>query len=308
MTAFADPSLWSATLILAVPIAYAALAGIVSERAGIVNIALEGKMLVGAFFAVAVSGWTHNPWLGVAAAATAGMLLALPFAWAAVFKKTNHIIAGMALNIFAMGITGFLLETLYGPTGTPSDVPTLPIWKIPGFSELGFVGKILGEHQALVFLFFPMAAAVSWLLFKTPTGLRLRAAGEFPKAADAAGASVLRLKFTAAIMAGGIAGIAGADVSIGILNAFSPNMTAGRGYIALAAVIFSGWRPWRAFGASLLFGLSTAVSHHMQGSGAAHKALLLMLPYAAAIVALTGFIGRNDPPAALGETYDPGRR
>ncbi len=307
MEVLANPNTWSTTLILAIPIAYAALGGILSERAGVINIALEGKMLIGAFAGVAVSAMTKNPWMGLLAAMAAGGVTAAFFAWAAVYLRANHIIAGMAVNILAAGLTGFLFEIVYGPTGTPPDTPTLPIVSLPLLSELGFFDEVIGRNQALVFLFFPIAMLTSYFLFRTPHGLRWRAVGEFPKAADSAGVPVLRYKFWAVVIAGVMAGMGGADVSIGILNAFSPNMTAGRGYIALAAVIFSGWRPWRAFGASLLFGFATALSYQLQGVSDFPKNFLLMLPYAATILALTGLVGKTQPPAAIGETYDPGR-
>ncbi|MEE2717249.1 MAG: ABC transporter permease [SAR324 cluster bacterium] len=307
MSLLLEPSLWSTTVVLGIPIAYAALAGVLSERAGVVNIALEGKMLVGAFAGVAAAAVTHNPWLGVLAAFVAGAALAALFGWATVYLRADHIIAGMAINLLALGLTGFLFEIVYGPLGTPSNTPTVPIWTVPGLSEIPWFGEVLGRHQALVFLFVPLALAIGWMLFRTPLGLRWRAVGEFPRAADAAGVGVLRLKFGAVLLAGGIAGLGGADVSIGILNAFSPNMTAGRGYIALAAVIFSGWRPGRAFGAALLFGFATALSYQLQGASPFPKNLLLMLPYVVTLLALAGLVGRTSPPAAIGEHYDPGR-
>lgn len=303
----ANPQLWTSTLVLAVPIAFAALGGVFSERAGVVNIALEGKMLIGAFTAVAISAVTGNVWLGLLAALAAAALTAAALAWATVYLRADHIICGLAINILAIGITGFLFNTIYGPLGTPTSTPPVPTWTLPGLNAIPFLGEVLGNHQALVYLFFAILAAANWVMFRTPLGLRWRAVGEYPRAADAAGVPVLRVKFWAVVAAGAVAGLGGADLSVGILNSFSPDMVAGRGYIALAAVIFGGWRPWGAFWASVLFGFTTALSFQLQGVSRISKDLLLILPYAATVLVLAGVVGRTTPPASDGLPYDPER-
>lgn len=302
-----NPELWSSALMLAVPIAFAALGGVFSERAGVVNIALEGKMLIGALAAVAFSSLFHSAWIGLLAAVAAGALTAMLFAWATVYLRADHIIAGLAIDILAAGITGFLFNSLYGQMGTPSDTPSLPIWHVPLLRSVPVLGPILGHHEALVYLFFVVIVVADWVMFRTPLGLRWRAVGEYPRAADAAGVPVLRVKFWAVVAAGVMAAMGGADLSIGILNSFSPNMTAGRGFIALAAVIFGAWRPWGSFGAALLFGFATSLSFQLQGSAAISRNIVLMLPYVVTILALAGFVGRTTAPAADGQPYDPER-
>ncbi len=307
MEVFTNPQLWASALDLAIPIAFAALGGVFSERAGIVNIALEGKMLIGAFVAVAFSALFHNPWIGLLAAMAAAALMAALFAWATVFLRADHIIAGLAIDILALGLTGFLFNSIYGLLGTPSDTPSLPVWNVPLLRDIPFVGAVLAHHEALVYLFFAVLVVSSWVLFRTPLGLRWRSVGEYPKAADAAGVRVRRVKFWAVVAAGAVAGLGGADLSIGILNSFSPNMTSGRGYIALAAVIFGNWRPWGSFWASLLFGFATSLSFQLQGVVTVPKNLILMLPYAVTILAIAGLVGKTTPPAADGQPYDPER-
>jgi len=307
MSIFLDPELWSSTITLTIPIAFAALGGVISERAGVINIALEGKMLIGAFAAVAVDAGTGSVWLGVLAALVAGALTGALHGWATVYLRANHFIAGMAITILAAGITGFLFNSIYGPTGTPGTTASIPVVHIPLVKDIPFVGKIVSGHQVLVYAFFAFAVLVQFALFRTPIGLRLRSVGEFPKAADSAGVRVLLLKFGAVCAAGALAGLGGADISIGILNRFNPDMVAGRGYIALAAMIFGAWKPWGSFGASLLFGFASALSFQLQGVSNLSRNILLMLPYAMTILALAGIVGRTTPPAADGELYDPGR-
>lgn len=307
MNVLLNPELWSSALTLAIPIAFAALGGVFSERAGVVNIALEGKMLIGAFTAVAFASLFHSAWIGLLAAMVAGALAAMLFAWATVYLRADHIIAGLAIDILAAGLTGFLFNSIYGQMGTPSDTPSLPIWNVPLLSSVPVLGPILGHHEALVYLFFVVILIANWVLFRTPVGLRWRAVGEYPRAADAAGVPVLRVKFWAVVAAGVVAGMGGADLSIGILNSFSPNMTTGRGFIALAAVIFGAWRPWGSFAAALLFGFATSLSFQLQGSAAISRSIVLMLPYVVTILALAGFVGRTTAPAADGKPYDPER-
>ena len=307
MNVLLNPELWSSALTLAIPIAFAALGGVFSERAGVVNIALEGKMLIGAFTAVAFAALFHSAWIGLLAAMVAGALTAMLFAWATVYLRADHIIAGLAIDILAAGLTGFLFNSIYGQMGTPSDTPSLPIWHVPVLRSIPVLGPILGHHEALVYLFFLVLVVANWVLFRTPIGLRWRAVGEYPRAADAAGVPVLRVKFWAVVAAGVMAGLGGADLSIGILNSFSPNMTTGRGFIALAAVIFGAWRPWGSFGAALLFGFATSLSFQLQGSASISKNIVLMLPYVVTILALAGFVGRTTAPAADGQPYDPER-
>lgn len=307
MNVLLNPELWSSALTLAIPIAFAALGGVFSERSGVVNIALEGKMLIGAFTAVAFAALFHSAWIGLLAAMVAGGLTAMLFAWATVYLRADHIIAGLAIDILAAGLTGFLFNSIYGQMGTPSDTPSLPIWHVPVLRSIPVLGPILGHHEALVYLFFLVLVVANWVLFRTPIGLRWRAVGEYPRAADAAGVPVLRVKFWAVVAAGVMAGLGGADLSIGILNSFSPNMTTGRGFIALAAVIFGAWRPWGSFGAALLFGFATSLSFQLQGSASISKNIVLMLPYVVTILALAGFVGRTTAPAADGQPYDPER-
>jgi len=301
---FGNPELYASTLALATPLALPALGGTFSERTGVVNIAMEGNMLVGAFFGVMIAAATHSSWLGLLAGALAGGILSLSLAWAAIRLQANQVVVGMAVNLFAAGITAFLFNTVYGANGTPTNTPFLPTVTIPGVYQIPFIGPILGQQNILVYIMLLLVIVSHYVLFHTTLGLRMRAVGEHPEAADTVGVNVARLRYLGVFLGGVLAGLGGVFLSIGLLNSFDVGMTDGRGYIALAAMIFGKWTPFGSLGAALLFGFATALSFALQGIGISSN-LVAMLPYALTIIALTGLIGRSRPPAADGIPYAP---
>ncbi|MCL6452646.1 MAG: ABC transporter permease [Alicyclobacillus sp.] len=306
MTVLANPQLWAGTLSLAVPLAFPAIGGTFSERTGVVNIAMEGIMLVGAFFAVACSHWTGSAWLGLLAAMAAGGLVSWVFAWAAIRIAADQVVLGMAINFFGAGITAFLLNTIFGYNGTPTTTPSLPMVTIPALAHVPVLGWFFHQQSILVYLMLAVVIASHWFLFHTRLGLRMRAVGENPLAADTLGLNVWRLRYTGVIIGGILSAVGGAYLSIGILNSFDVNMTNGRGYIALAAMIFGKWTPFGSFGAALLFGFASSLGNALQGNQVPTD-LLAMLPYALTILALAGLVGRSTAPAADGIPYLPNR-
>jgi general nucleoside transport system permease protein len=314
---FANANLWQSTLIEATPLALAATGGVISERSGVVNIAMEGMMLTGAFFAVGISIFTHNAALGLLAGILTGGLMALVHAFAAIRLKADQIVSGMAINLLALGLTSYLVFSVYGSNGTPppcastcsgDEVRTIPDWSIPVLSTIPGLGKILFQQNPIVYLMLALVLLTQFFLFRTTLGLRIRATGEHPRAVDTAGINVQRLRYLAVVLSGLLSGLAGGYLALSISGSFSENMTSGRGFIALAAMIFGKWNPLGAFGACLLFGFGQATYDTIQntaGPAQQYSTLIAMLPYALTIVALAGFIGRSTPPAADGVPYDP---
>jgi len=282
-----DVSLLFAMLRAATPLIITAIGGLLSERAGIINIALEGKMLIGAFFAVVVSYYTGNPWLGILGAAVAGAVLAFVHALVCIEYHANQVVSGIAINMLATGLTVFLLQVIFGVAGTSPQVEKLPVW---------------GIFHPLVYFAIILVVIVHLFLFYTPWGLRLRSVGEHPAAAETAGINVVKTRYIFVTLSGVLAGISGAALSLGVLNVFVQDMTAGRGFIALAAMIFGKWTPIGVLLASLLFGFADALQMRLQGVGIPSQ-FIQMLPYIFTMVALAGFVGKATPPAALGKTY-----
>ncbi|KLU60142.1 ribose transport system permease protein RbsC [Peptococcaceae bacterium CEB3] len=300
-----QPELWAATLAMATPLALPALGGTFSERSGVTNIAMEGIMLIGAFFGVYFAYLTNNAWLGLVGALVAGALISLIFAWITVSIGANQVVVGMGINIFAAGLTTFMLNTIFGYGGTPPSIPHLPNLNIPGLSRIPFVGPALGQQNVVVYIMLLLVLAGHYFLFHTNLGLRLRAVGENPQAADTAGLNVWNLRYLGVIIGGILSSLGGVYLSLGLLNSFEPNMSSGRGYIALAAMIFGKWTPLGSLGAALLFGFATALSIYLKGTPHVSTNIVQMLPYALTILALTGLVGRSTMPAADGTPYDP---
>ncbi|MFB0558516.1 MAG: ABC transporter permease, partial [Candidatus Bathyarchaeia archaeon] len=246
--------LFAAALRMATPIAYASLGGIFSERVGIINIGLEGMMLTCAFTAVMVSYYSSNPWLGVLAALLVGGLLGFFHALLTVKFIGDQIVSGTGINIFAMGFTAYLSQVIWGSRGASDSVKGLKAVSIPLLKDVPVVGKIIGTHTPLVYVMMLVTLLSYIVLFRTPLGLRIRAVGEHPAAAETAGIDVLRVKYICVTVSGMLAGLGGAFLSLGHLNLFAWGMTGGRGFIAMAAMIFGKWMPFGALGASLLFG------------------------------------------------------
>jgi general nucleoside transport system permease protein len=290
-------ALLSATLIWATPLTYAAIGGLFSERSGVVNIGLEGMMLAGAFFA-ALGADKFGSWeMGLVTAAVAGAGFALVHAFMAIHLRADQIISGFAINFLALGVTGYFFIDIYGENGTPGDLPRIPDVKI------NFLGSVFGHLNLMIWVSFVLLILAHITLFRTPIGLRLRASGEHPRAADTVGISVYGIRYAAVILSGILAALGGAYLSIGYLGSFSENMTAGRGYIALAAVIFGNWRPFGAFAAALLFGGSTALSFRLAQPWGNASVLFQALPYVLTLIAVAGVIGRSVPPASAGRPY-----
>lgn len=291
---------------MAVPLALPAIGGTFSERTGVVNIAMEGIMLIGAFFGVTFAYLTNSAWLGLLGALICGGLAAAALAWGAIRVSADQTVLGMAINIFAAGITAFLLDTLFGFNGTPVTTPKLPNLNIPGLDQIPYFGVIFKDQSVLVYVMVVLVFLSHWFLFHTRLGLRMRSVGEHPLAADTLGINVWRMRYLGVIIGGLFSALGGAYLSIGVLNSFTVNMTNGRGYIALAAMIFGKWTPFGSFGAALIFGFSTALGIVLQGQGISSN-LLQMIPYALTILALAGLVGRSIAPAADGIPYDPRR-
>jgi simple sugar transport system permease protein len=299
--------LWRATLEAAALLLLPALGGVISERSGVVNIAMEGMMLTGAFFAVVADLALQNPWLGALVGIVAGGLMALIHAVVSIRFRADQIVSGIAINIFAAGMTLFLVNRIYGlqDVGHVGQANLLPYVNIPILDQIPFVGRVLFQQNVVVYAALILLVVVNIVLFRTRLGLRIRAVGEHPQAADTAGINVYAIRYGAVITSGLLSGLAGAFLAIGISNTFVPNMTDGRGYIALAAMIFGKWRPLGAFIACLIFGFGQAV---YDANSVIHVSqyLLSMLPYVLTLIVLAGIVGRSIPPAADGIPYSPG--
>ncbi|HEV8535203.1 MAG TPA: ABC transporter permease [Candidatus Limnocylindria bacterium] len=299
----------AAMLRLATPIALAALGGVISERAGVVNIALEGCMLVGAFFGVVAADQTDSIAAGLAVAILAGLGLSGLHALAAITFRSDQVVSGMALNILALGLTSYLNYQLYGTTGTPADLPGVPDVDVAAIAAIPYIGGVIGHQNSIVWLTFGLVVALQLFLFRTVPGLRLRAVGEHPRAADTVGISVRRTRYFAVLASGVLAALGGAYLSLSVAHSFTDGMTGGRGFIGLAATIFGGWTPIGALVASLIFGYGTALSFSLQGVSIGDVRvpvqLLSTLPYVLTILAVAGFVGRSRPPAADGIPYEP---
>ena len=290
-------ALLSLTLVWATPLTYAAIGGMFSERSGVINIGLEGMMLSGAFFA-ALGADKFGSWeMGLLCGAISGAAFALVHAFMAIHLRADQIVSGTAINFLALGVTGYFFIQVYGENGTPGDLPRIPD------VHIDFLGKVFGQLNLMIWLSFLLLILAHITLFKTPVGLRIRSVGEHPRAADTVGISVYATRYAAVILSGALAALGGAYLSIGYVGSFNENMTAGRGFIALAAVIFGNWRPFGAFGAALLFGGSTALSFRLAQPWGSASVLFQALPYVLTLVAVAGVIGRSIPPAAVGRPY-----
>jgi general nucleoside transport system permease protein len=295
--------LFASTLQYATPLTFAALGGMYSERSGVVNIGLEGMMLTGAFFGILVCDKTSSWALGVLGGGLAAMLMALVHAVFSIHLRADQIVSGTAINLLALGITSYSYLSIYGDEGTPDNIDRIPDITIPGLGSVPWIGDVIGTMNVMIWLAL-ILVVLSWVfLFRTPWGLRLRAVGEHPRAADTVGVSVFGVRYAAVATSGFLAGLGGAYLSFGLLNSFSENMTAGRGFIALAALVFGKWRPFGLLGATLLFGFASALGDALQTSAGLSADLVSILPYALTLVALVGLVGRSTPPAAVGRPY-----
>jgi len=305
------PGMIQSTLMAATPLTLGAMAGIFCERSGIINIAIEGMMLSGAFAAVAFASLFDSLWMGLLAASLMGGMMAALHAVLSVKYKVDQIISGTVINMLAAGGTRFLNLRLLEPAGL-STPGSFDLIRIPLLADIPIVGPIFFENQPTVYLMFILLVLANFVIFATPWGLRMRASGEHPGAADTVGVHVNRMRYVSVIIGGLIAGIGGAYFSLGIVGTFEDGMTRGQGFVALAAMIFGNWNPIGAFLAALLFGFADALQVKMQilqpvlpiiNQPIPHE-FLQMAPYILTIIVVAGVVGRAIAPAAEGKPYE----
>ncbi|MGH2715316.1 MAG: ABC transporter permease [Thermoleophilaceae bacterium] len=300
---FVWSALIAAMLRFATPLVLAAMGGILSERSGVINIGLEGMMLMGAFFGIFGADLLGSWLLGALVGMAAGGVLAVVHAFFSIQLRADQVVSGFAVNFLAFGITGYVFIAHYGDEGTPGDVPRVPEVTLPVIEDIDFVGEAIGSANLLTWVALLLVPLLALFLFRTPNGLRLRSVGEKPRAADSVGVPVLRTRYLAVIASGLLAGLGGVYLSIALLGSFTEMMTDGRGFIALAAVIFGSWRPGGALAAALLFGFSSAVAQRLPAFSESLAVLFQALPYVLVLIVVAGLIGRSRPPAAIGVPY-----
>ncbi|RSM43951.1 ABC transporter permease [Actinoplanes sp. ATCC 53533] len=295
----------SGTLELAVPLVLGALAGVLGERSGVVNVAIEGQFLMGAFGAALVGTMATSVWAGVVSAAIGGVLIAAILAVLAIRYLVDQVVVGIVLNLLALGMTGFLYERLMQTDAQSyNQPPRMPEWRIPGLADIPVVGPVLFDTNLLVWLALILVFAIHFGLTRTRWGLRTRAVGEHPTAADTVGIRVRGLRYLNVLLGGVIAGAGGAYFTLVATGSFNKNMTAGAGFIALAALIFGRWTPFGALGAALFFGFAQKLATYLSVAGSSVPSQFLnMLPYLATIIAVAGLVGRVRAPAADGQPY-----
>lgn len=301
------------TLMYSTPLIYTALGGVISENSGVVNIGLEGMMTIGAFVGAAVGFYTGNPWIAFLAAGLASGFLALFHAIAAVSFGADQVVSGIAINFLGPGIALFVSRLFFeGATNTkPIPLENKMPRPLNGlFPQNSFFDMILNQY-ATVFMAFALVAIVWYLLYKTKLGLRIRAVGEHPRAADTLGVSVYKIRYLCVVLSGVFAGFGGASLSLAVVSNFRPTLISGHGFIALAAMIFGKWKPQGAMWACLLFGVSNGLVVYLGRPGAPFQIsqqLLSMIPYILTLIILTGFVGRASAPAASGTPYEKDER
>lgn len=291
------------TIRMATPLIYAGLACMISERSGVLNIGIEGMMLAGAFFAAVAASFTGSAWAGLGIAIFVGALFGLLLAFLAVSLGADQVVSGIMINIFALGITGFLARVVMG-TDLVRKLPGLGKWQLPVLHKIPYLGDVLFNLESLTFISFALVILFVFLLFKTSWGLSIRAVGEHPGAVDTAGISVTGLRYLCIIISGSIAAMGGAFLSVGIVRFFSENMTAGRGFIGLIIVILAKWHPAGVLMGALFFGFVDAAQLRIQAFGVGNAYhFLIMLPYICGLIAVSGVVGKAHAPAALCLVY-----
>lgn len=307
-------ALIASTLRFATPLILCALGGVFSERSGVVNVGLEGIMIMGAFFAIAGTKATGNPWIGVLCAVIASVLIALVHAFLSIHLKADQVISGTAVNLFAAAFTSFLIYKLYNLHGQTDAVTALPYPKyfiVKHFSNpfMVGIGRFFDELDWFVFLAIILVLVANYVLYKTPIGLRIRSVGEHPKAAETVGISVYKIRYACVLMSGVLGGLGGSYISLVTIKLFREGMVSGKGFIALAAVVFGNWKPLGAMWACLLFGFAEAFQIVAQGFGwKLPTELYSAIPYILTMLALAGFVGKTQAPAADGTPYEKGER
>jgi ABC-type uncharacterized transport system permease subunit len=293
-----------ATIRMSTPILFASLGGMFTARVGIINFALEGIMIAGAFLGVYGSYITGNPWVGALLGAAGGVVAALILGFMSITAKVDQVVAGTGINILFLGLTSYLLNILFGIGVKPSKVNSFVELPIPLLSEIPIIGEIFFNQIPMVYIAILLVPICWYIVYKTSFGLTMRAVGENPKAADSVGLNVVLTRYIAIIISGFLGGLGGAFLSIGHLSVFMEKMTSGKGYVAWSSVTVGKWNPFGILGAALLFGAADALQLRLQAIGVKipHQ-FFLMLPYVLTMLVLTGFIGRTVSPAALGKPY-----
>jgi general nucleoside transport system permease protein len=298
--------------IFATPLAFAAIGGMFAERSGVVNIGLEGMMLSGCFFGILGADKLNSWELGLVTAGISGAVLGLIHAFFSIHMRSDQIVGGTAINFLAVGVTGYFFIEIYGLNGTPgTGIPYIPDVKLdflnhippksPGHNSFWY--EAFGHLNLMIWVLFAVIVLAYFLMFRTSIGLRLRSVGEHPRAADTVGIDVYRTRYGAVILSGIIASLGGAYLAIGYVHSFTENMTAGRGFIGLAALIAGNWRPGGAFAFALLFGFFGGLATRVQGYGYEYNVLVQSVPYVITLIAVVGVIGRSIPPASVGRPY-----
>lgn len=292
---------------ISTPLLLAALGELAVEKAGVINIGLEGKVLMGAFAGFAATALSGSLAVGILAAMVGGLILAVLFGFFCVTLRNDQIVTGAALNFLAAGTTGLLYKVCFGETGSVSTITPLQEWNLFGLNTLPLIGPALFGQGALTYLAVALALVMAWLYYRTSLGFHVEAVGEHPRAADAAGIPVNRVRWCTILLEGILGGLAGASLSLSLSNTFNEEMSNGRGFIALAIVIFGRWNPLGILGAALFFGAATALQLLLQASDNLwfrdHYPYLQMLPYLLTLVVLVAAVGRSSPPSALGLHY-----
>ncbi len=293
------------TVTRATPLALGALAGVLCERSGVVNIAIEGMMLFSAFVAAFAASASGSLWVGMAVGVFGGALLAWGHAGLSVTYRVDQIISGTAINFFATGITAYLAASVLTSSPRLNRSGTFDTWSIPLLGDIPFIGEFLFDNNIYVYAMYVLLPLVTWMLFRSRWGLRVRSVGEHPRAADTVGINVLRTRYRSVILGGMAAGLAGSFLPLGSVGSFQEDMTAGRGFIALAVMIFGRWNPVGALGAALLFGFAESLNSKLAILGTPIPSeFLLMAPYVVTLFVVAGFGGRARPPAADGQPYE----
>ncbi|WP_315120973.1 ABC transporter permease [uncultured Clostridium sp.] len=298
----------AATLRSATPLIFAALGGVFSEKSGVVNIALEGIMTTGAFFAVLGSELTGNPWIGVLFAIVAGMIMSLIHAYLSINLKADQVVSGVGINVFSAALTSYLIVKFFKTNSQTNVVKSIP-YPSQAMGKIPVIGPILAELNWFVFIAFILVFVSHYVLYKTPLGLRIRSVGEHPKAADTLGINVYKIRYLCVLLSGVLGALGGATLSIGVMNLYRENMVSGRGYIALAAMIFGNWKPINAMWASMLFAFAEIFQLFAKGFGwAIPGEFYFAFPYILTMFILAGFVGKTQAPAADGVPYDKNSR
>lgn len=306
---FVNPQFYKISLTVATPLIFASLGGVFSEITGVVNIALEGIILMGAFTSVVFTHFTGNVWIGLLMAIVSGLIMALIHAWGSIKWAGNQVVLGTALILLAQGVTGFLMEPIFGQPGQTDFVGKIDEVTIPGLVDIPFLGQVIGEISPFVYMAFGCVLFGWWLIYKTKLGLRMRAVGENPEAADTLGINVYAIRYFGVLMSGVFASLAGVYLSLGEIGQFKELMSGGRGFIALAAMIVGKWNPVGAMLASLFFGFFGAFSNQLQSLQqiqvpANVKPLFDTIPFVLTIIVVAGVVGRSRPPKADGVPYE----